>query len=181
MNLPNVISLGRLLSTPVVIWLILTDAVVWAFWAFSMAAMSDAIDGFIAKRFDSATILGAYLDALADKALLASVYVVLGAVGQLPLWLVLIVVFRDLLIVGGALLLWLLTRSFRIKPLMVSKVNTVAQIILAMMVLGRLGFGVTVEGAEIIQIYVVAAAALVSGASYMVGWMRIIGQAEIKQ
>ena len=146
-----------------------------------MAAMSDAIDGFIAKRFDSATILGAYLDALADKALLASVYVVLGAVGQLPLWLVLLVVFRDLLIVGGALLLWLLTRSFRIKPLMVSKVNTVAQIILAMMVLGRLGFGVTVEGAEIIQIYVVAAAALVSGASYMVGWMRIIGQAEIKQ
>ncbi|MFP6741923.1 MAG: CDP-alcohol phosphatidyltransferase family protein [Alphaproteobacteria bacterium] len=181
MNLPNVISLGRLLSTPVVIWLILTDAVVWAFWAFSMAAMSDAIDGFIAKRFDSATILGAYLDALADKALLASVYVVLGAVGQLPLWLVLLVVFRDLLIVGGALLLWLLTRSFRIKPLMVSKVNTVAQIILAMMVLGRLGFGVTVEGAEIIQIYVVAAAALVSGASYMMGWMRIIGQAEIKQ
>jgi cardiolipin synthase len=180
-NLPNVISLGRLLSTPVVIWLILTDAVVWAFWAFSMAAMSDAIDGFIAKRFDSATILGAYLDALADKALLASVYVVLGAVGQLPLWLVLLVVFRDLLIVGGALLLWLLTRSFRIKPLMVSKVNTVAQIILAMMVLGRLGFGVTVEGAEIIQIYVVAAAALVSGASYMMGWMRIIGQAEIKQ
>ena len=181
MNLPNVISLGRLLSTPVVIWLILTDAVVWAFWAFSMAAMSDAIDGFIAKRFDSATILGAYLGALADKALLASGSVVLGAVGQLPLWLVLLVVFRDLLIVGGALLLWLLTRSFRIKPLMVSKVNTVAQIILAMMVLGRLGFGVTVEGAEIIQIYVVAAAALVSGASYMVGWMRIIGQAEIKQ
>ncbi len=181
MNLPNLISLARLLSTPVVIWLILMDAMVPAFWVFSIAAISDAVDGFVAKRFDSETVLGTYLDALADKALLVSVYVVLGVLGQLPLWLVLLVVFRDLLIVGGALLLWLLARSFRIKPLMVSKVNTVAQIVLAMTVLGRLGFSMTVEGVELIQIYVVAATALVSGASYMMGWMRIIGQAEIER
>lgn len=181
MNLPNLISLARLLSTAVVIWLMLTDAMVLAFWVFFIAAISDAVDGFVAKRFDSETVLGAYLDALADKALLVGVYVVLGILGHLPLWLVLLVVFRDLLIVGGALLLWLLTRSFRIKPLMVSKMNTVAQIVLAMTVLGRLGLGVTVEGAELVQIYVVAATALVSGASYMVGWMRIIGKTEIEQ
>ena len=181
MNLPNLISLARLMSTPVVIWLILTDATMLAFWVFFIAAISDAVDGFIAKRFGSATVLGAYLDALADKALLVSVYVALGAVGHLPLCLVLLVVFRDLLIVGGALLLWLLASSFRIKPLMISKVNTVAQIVLAMTVLGRLGFGMTVEGVELIQIYVVAATTLVSGASYMMGWMRIIGQAEIEQ
>ncbi len=181
MNLPNLISLARLVSTPVVVWLILTDAMAPAFWVFSIAAISDAVDGFVAKRFDSETVLGAYLDALADKALLVSVYVVLGALGQLPLWLVLLVVFRDLLIVGGALLLWLLARSFRIKPLLVSKVNTVAQIVLAVTVLGRLGFDLTVEGVELVQIYVVAATALASGASYIMGWMRIIGQMEIEQ
>ena len=181
MNLPNLISLARLLSTPVVVWLMLTDAMALAFSLLFIAAISDAVDGFVAKRFDSETVLGAYLDALADKALLVSVYVALGTLGHLPLWLVLLVVFRDLLIVGGALLLWLLARSFRIKPLMVSKMNTVAQIVLAMTVLGRLGFGVTVEGAELVQIYVVAATALMSGASYMMGWMRIIGKTEIEQ
>lgn len=179
MNLPNIISLGRLLIAPVAIWLMLTGVMEAAFWVFVAAAVSDAVDGFIAKRFDLVTELGAYLDPLADKALLVSVYVVLGVLGHLPLWLVLLVVFRDLLIIGGVLLLWLLTRPFRMKPLMVSKVNTVAQIVLAATVLGELGLGVTVGAAVPVLVFAVAATTLVSGASYMVRWMRRFNQADI--
>ena len=181
MNLPNIISLARLLSTPVVIWLILMDAMAAAFWLFALAAFSDAVDGFVAKRFHGETVLGAYLDVLADKVLLAGVYVVLGALGHLPLWLVLLVVFRDLLIVGGVLLLRLLALPFKMRPLMVSKVNTVAQIVLGGVVLARLGFDLTVEDAEIVLIYGVAVTALASGASYIVEWMRVVGRTEIDE
>src|SRR5215470_10721027 len=105
LNLPNLISLGRLLLVPLAISLIL-DGKYWAaFWVFIIAGISDALDGFIAKHFDRRTRLGALLDPLADKVLLVSVYVTLGVAGQLWTWLVVLVVFRDIMIVGGFLLL----------------------------------------------------------------------------
>lgn len=180
-NLPNFISLARLLSTPVVVWLMLTGAMGLAFWLFALAALSDAVDGYIARRTHGETVLGAYLDVLADKVLLASVYVVLGALGYLPLWLVMLVVFRDLLIVGGVLLLRLLALPFKMRPLMVSKVNTVAQIMLGLAVLARLGFDLTVEDAEVVLIYGAAVTALASGAIYIVEWMRVVGRTEVNQ
>lgn len=187
MNLPNVISLARLLVAPVIVWLLLTGALGAAFWVFLLAAASDAADGLIAKRFGSATVLGSYLDPIADKTLLVSVYIVLGSLGHLPLWLVLLVVSRDILIVGGALLLWLYARSFRMKPLMVSKVNTVAQITLAAVVLGALGLdvGAGFAGAlgdlMTVLVYVVGATTMISGARYLVGWMRSIARVEIEE
>ena len=187
MNLPNIISLARLLVVPVTVWLMLTGALAVAFWVFLAAAVSDAVDGVIAKRFDSVTVLGSYLDPIADKTLLVSVYIVLGSLGHLPLWLVLLVVSRDLLIVGGALLLWLYARSFRMSPLMISKVNTVAQITLAAVVLGALGLdvGAGLAGAlgdvMVVLVYVVGATTLISGARYLAGWMRSIAQVEMEE
>ena len=178
MNLPNLISLARLLVTPVAVWLMLTGAMTAAFWVFLAAAVSDALDGMIAKRFDCVTVLGAYLDPLADKALLVSVYVVLGMLDKLPLWLVLLVVFRDILIIGGALLLWLHARSFRMRPLMVSKVNTTAQIVLAAAVLAVEGLGLPLDAAVQPLVYAVAATTLISGGSYLAGWLRSMAQAE---
>ncbi|MGH6946651.1 MAG: CDP-alcohol phosphatidyltransferase family protein, partial [Kiloniellales bacterium] len=96
--LPNLITLARLLVVPVAVYVILTEAFVAAFWIFVLAGISDAIDGAIAKRFRVTSELGAYLDPLADKALLVSVYVTLSQVDQLPVWLVILVVFRDVLI-----------------------------------------------------------------------------------
>ena len=105
LNLPNLISLGRLLLVPLAISLIL-DGEYWAaFWVFVVAGISDALDGFIAKRFDRRTRLGALLDPLADKVLLVSVYVTLGVAGQIWAWLVVLVVFRDIMIIGGFLLI----------------------------------------------------------------------------
>src|ERR1700745_4236522 len=105
LNLPNVISLGRLLLVPLAISLILEGSYWAAFWIFVVAGVSDALDGFIAKNFDQRTRLGALLDPLADKVLLVSVYVTLGIAGQLWPWLVVLVVFRDVMIIGGFLLI----------------------------------------------------------------------------
>ncbi|MBV8737887.1 MAG: CDP-alcohol phosphatidyltransferase family protein, partial [Alphaproteobacteria bacterium] len=105
LSLPNLISLGRLLLVPLAIWLILGHRYGAAFWIFIVAGISDALDGFIAKHFDRRTRLGALLDPIADKALLVSVYVTLGLANQLWPSLVILVVFRDVMIVGGFLLI----------------------------------------------------------------------------
>src|SRR3954467_13950722 len=101
LNLPNVITLARLASVPLAIWLVLGDRYAAAFWVFIGAGLSDAADGYIAKRFDRRTSLGAVLDPAADKALLTGLHVILFMTGHLPGWLVSLVVLRDALIVLG--------------------------------------------------------------------------------
>ncbi|MCX8231985.1 MAG: CDP-alcohol phosphatidyltransferase family protein, partial [Alphaproteobacteria bacterium] len=102
-HLPNIISLARILMVPVVVWLVVIGELGGAFWVFIAAVISDAVDGFIAKRFDAVTEVGIYLDPVADKALLVSIFVALGAAGLVSLWLVILVVSREVLIVGGIL------------------------------------------------------------------------------
>jgi cardiolipin synthase len=183
-NLPNIISLSRLIITPIILWLMLTGAFLGAFWLFLAAAVSDALDGAIAKRFDMVTVLGGYLDPIADKTMLVGVFLVLGSLGHLPVWIVLLVVSRDALIIGGALLLWMLERPFWMKPLIVSKVNTVCQIALAVTVLGFLGlssahdFIVTLGVMVDILMVVVAVTTLVSGGAYLVMWARRMNHGE---
>ena len=176
MNLPNVISLGRLLAVPVAVWLILSDQLLVAFWVFVAAGVSDAVDGFIAKRFDAETEFGRYLDPIADKVLLVSVYLALGNEGYLETWLVIMVVFRDALIVGGALLFQTLTQSLTMQPLMISKVNTVTQIVLAAAVLGVHGYAIAGDGVaeDVVEVlvYAVTVTTLLSGGAYVVTWSR---------
>ena len=172
MNLPNAISLARLFSAPLVVWLILSDQTKVAFWVFLIAAVSDGVDGFIAKRRGMETVLGGFLDPIADKVLLVGAYAALGSNGILALWLVILVIFRDLLIVGGALLFRLLTRSLDMEPLMISKVNTVAQIVLAAVVLGNGGLGLGLATLINGLVIVVAATTLASGAAYVIQWTR---------
>src|ERR1041385_9515241 len=129
-----------------------------AFWLFVAAGVSDAVDGYLAKHFDSKTELGAYLDPLADKALLVGIYLTLGWVGLIPLWLVILVAFRDLTIVGGALLEHTITQSFKSRPMMISKINTALQIALAAIVLAQHGPGVPTlwGGGTLLSVVVVA-------------------------
>jgi cardiolipin synthase (CMP-forming) len=169
-NLPNLITLGRLLCVPLAIWLVLSDDLGAAFWLFVAAGLSDAVDGFIAKRFDQRSRLGALLDPIADKALLVSMYVTLGVAGHLPNWLVILVVFRDVLIVGGFLLVTALAHAMRWEPLLVSKLNTALQIALIAVVLGRIGLHIPDFGLGRLLIYAVAATTVISGAGYLVRW-----------
>ena len=172
-SLPNLISLARLLCVPVTIWLIVTNNIQAAFWVFVAAGVSDAVDGFIAKRFNAETAVGRYIDPLADKALLVSVYVALGVRGALPDWLVILVVFRDVLIVGGAMLAALFTdEPVRTKPLLISKVNTLMQILVVVVVLAGLGFALDDRGTLPLLIYGAAATTVLSGAAYLVRWVR---------
>jgi cardiolipin synthase len=143
-----------------------------AFWLFIAAGISDAADGYIAKRFGAQSELGSYLDPLADKALLVSIYLALGAGEYLPPWLVIVVVWRDILIIGGALLYHTLTHNLKMEPLLISKINTLAQIVLAGYVMGSKAFGISVDGLSVIMIWAVAATTVLSGAVYVIGWLR---------
>lgn len=179
LNLPNLISLGRLLLVPLAISLILEGSYWAAFWIFVIAGISDALDGFIAKRFDRRTRLGALLDPLADKALLVSVYVTLGIAGQLWAWLVVLVVFRDAMIVGGFLLIQAIgaaTKPFH--PLFISKINTGVQVALVGYVLARRGLGAEPGVLDLVLSLAVAATTLVSGLTYLVRWARILARSE---
>ncbi len=178
MSLPNTISLARLLSVPLTVWLLLVDEMLAAFILFVLAGVSDAGDGFIAKRYDNVTELGSYLDPIADKTLLVAVYVTLGLQDHLPVWLVILVVFRDLLIIGGAVLLALLGYSIRITPLKVSKANTAAQITLAAVVMGQLALELSLALVVELLILVVAATTVLSGGRYLVEWTRRLSNSE---
>lgn len=178
MNLPNLITLARLLSVPIVIWAMLADEMALAFWLFIAAGISDAIDGFLAKRFHTQTVVGGFLDPLADKALLVSVFITLGKIGHLPLWIVILVVSRDVLIVGGAILFQTLTQALKPEPLMVSKLNTVAQIVLAATTLGELAMGADWHMAITLLIWTAAVTTLASGGSYIVQWSRRVSTME---
>lgn len=177
-NLPNFLSFARLLSVPLIVWLVLDNRMMAAFWLFVAAGISDAVDGYLAKHFDSKTELGAYLDPLADKALLVGIYVTLGWVGHIPLWLVILVAFRDLTIVGGALLEHTLTQSFKSRPMMISKLNTALQIALAAVVLAHLGLGFDDFGATHMLVLIVAATTVLSGLLYLINWTRRVNNSQ---
>ena len=99
MSIPNIITLGRIILVPVIVWAIASNQMEVAFAIFVVAGVSDAVDGFLAKRFNMASELGALLDPLADKALLVSIYIALGIWGAVPRWIVILVVSRDIMIV----------------------------------------------------------------------------------
>lgn len=161
---------------PVAVWLIQIGEFGWAFWLFVLAGVSDAVDGFIARAFGARTILGGYLDPLADKALLVSVYVALGWAGHLPSWLVILVVFRDIVIIGGVLLLYTLKESFAMQPSWTSKVNTVAQISLAAAVLAINGLGINDRGVADVLVWVTGATTAISGFGYIIQGSRMLNR-----
>jgi cardiolipin synthase len=173
LNIPNLITLGRILLVPIVVWAIATPGAMWiAFLLFLAAGVSDAVDGYLAKRFQMTTELGAYLDPLADKALIVSIYLTLGINNLIPRWLVILVVSRDILIVGGIMLSWLVGNPLKIKPLLVSKLNTVAQIVFACVVLGSLGFSIPADTLIVVLMGLVAVLTLLSIAAYLAEWVR---------
>jgi len=172
LSIPNLITLGRILLVPVVVWAIASGAIWIAFLLFVAAGVSDAVDGFLAKRFHMTTELGAYLDPLADKALIVSIYLTLGINNMIPGWLVILVVSRDIMIVGAVMLSWLVGTPLKVKPLLVSKLNTVAQIVYACVVLGTLGFDYRLPILTLVLMGLVAALTLLSVAAYVAEWVR---------
>ncbi len=177
-HVPNIISVARLLAVPLVVFFALHDRMVAAFWLFVAAGVSDAVDGFIAKRFNAGSVLGGFLDPLADKALLVALFIVGAHKNFFPDWLVIMVVFRDAMILGGAMLFHTITRSLSMDPLTVSKVNTAAQIVLVAAALAIRGYGLDLGVVQTVLELLVAATTVASGAAYLVKWSRLAVEIE---
>ena len=178
LSIPNLITLARILLVPVVVWAITAGEMQIAFVLFLAAGISDAVDGFLAKRFAMATKLGAYLDPLADKAMLVSIYVALGVTNAIPRWLVILVVSRDIMIVGAVILSWLVDHPVAMKPLMVSKLNTAAQIVFAALKLASLAIGFDAEPFLTIVLVLVVILTLLSISAYLREWVRHMNSVE---
>jgi cardiolipin synthase len=167
-TLPNAITFARLCAVPATVWLVLQHRLDLAFWLFVAAGISDGVDGWLARVRNARSVVGAILDPIADKALLVSIYVTLAAIGVLPDWLAILVVFRDLLIVGGVILLYLLGQPPAIQPILLSKANTVLQITLAAGALLVAGWQLDVGPLIEALVLATAATTVASGAAYVV-------------
>ncbi len=170
MYLPNLLSLARLAMVPWLVILLNQQQFGWSLAVFVVAGISDALDGIIAKRFDAQTALGAILDPLADKVLLVSSYIMLSVGGYLPFWLMVVVVFRDAVIVGGYVLMMLFFGSVKMRPLIISKANTCSQITYVVILLATLSWSLDMDMLLTVTSLIVLFTSVVSGSIYVYIW-----------
>ena len=179
MNFANIITVVRLLITPIIVWLIFSSYYGLGLIFFVFSGLSDALDGFIAKKYNQRTILGSYLDPVADKVLIVSSILALGYMGAIPPWLIILIVSRDLAILGAVIISWLVERSLKIEPIISSKINTFLQIFYTGLILLSLTYQ-----EEIIYLdnfilptfsILIALSTLSSWFSYLILWLRSMG------
>ncbi len=170
--LPNAISLLRIVLIVPILLYILDGRYAWALALFFVAGFSDGIDGYLAKRFNWHTRLGALLDPVADKLLVASTFIVLAYTQHIPAWLAVVVISRDIIIVGGATAYNFLVKPVQGEPTRISKLNTALELMLLLFVLSRAAFdwpnavAVTILGAAVLVTVVI------SGVDYVWSWSR---------
>ncbi len=133
--IPNLLTLLRIAACPVLVLLLRDRSYDVAMMLFLAAGITDGLDGYIAKRYNCVSSFGAILDPIADKLLIASAYIMLAMLGGIPFWLLIVVIFRDLIIVAGYLLLVMMGDEVPMKPTYISKINTFLQISLVIAVL----------------------------------------------
>ncbi len=172
LNIPNLITVIRIILVPVIIILITSKSYASALWFFLAAGVSDALDGYIARRFDLRTTLGATLDPLADKILIIASVIALSRLGLLPVWLMLVVVCRDLIIAAGAVAWHLVIGPLEMSPLIASKVNTSMQVVMIFLVLWKAS---GMEGISVLLPFLFAMVlffSLFSGFQYVFVWSK---------
>lgn len=172
MTLPNYITIARFLMVPLIVLAMINGEMLTAFILFMLAGISDGIDGFIARQFNQRSELGTWLDPVADKFMLVSVFVMLGWLGVVPSWLVILAVSRDGLIVGAVVLSSLMEHPIELRPLMVSKATTMVQIILVILVLADLAGLAALDAYIGWMIYAVAVLTIASAGAYLVTWLK---------
>jgi len=180
MNLPNLITISRLLITPYIVWLLLIESYLFGFIFFLLCGVSDALDGYLAKRFNQKTLLGSYLDPIADKFLIVSAIVLLGYNGYVPVWLIIIIVSRDIAIFGAVIISWMLGTNLRIEPLLISKINTFLQILYIiltfMVILNDIYFEQLMLSLHEIITFLIAITTIISWLSYLKIWLINVNQ-----
>jgi cardiolipin synthase len=177
MNIPNLLTLLRIVLVPVIVILLIQSLYVKALLVFIVAALSDVLDGFLARVLHQQTALGAYLDPIADKALLASSFVTLSVLHHIPGWLTVIVISRDVIILLGISILSIMSISVKIRPTFVSKITTALQLATVLMVLSnRCLPGSFNEIWQTALFWVTAFFTVISGLNYMMRGQKLINQ-----
>lgn len=175
--LPNFLTGLRLAAAPVFAYLVIAARYDEAFAVFAFAGISDAADGFLAKRFRLTTAFGRFLDPAADKLLMLASFLALTAVGIVPIWLTALVIARDVGIVFGAFLAWALDLPLKIAPSQLGKICTAAQIGYIALILVFLLFALDLPATSAAAAVFVGAVTLVSGVSYAALWLRALARA----
>ena len=176
-QIPNVITVVRVLLVIPTTWYLIEAEYLHALVLMTVAGASDAVDGWLARRFDWVTRFGAALDPMADKILVGVLFIALTLQGRLPLWVAGIAIARDVVIVGGATAYRILFKHIEFEPTLLSKANTALQIVMLLLLLLSLcGFEYLSPIAQAINdpygYWIVSALALASGVDYVVTWGR---------
>ncbi len=175
MTIPNLLTFGRILLTPVLAWFLLRRWTTAAFFVFFVAGMTDAFDGLLARSLNQKSRLGAYIDPLADKLLLVTSFLLLWNIGEIPLWLVLITVGRDLMILSGFFVLVFYQVRFEIKPLISSKLTTLFQLGTVFTILGK--HVVTLPEWMYSALFITTAGfSIFSGGQYLLNGLSLLGR-----
>ena len=174
MNLPNYITLLRIVLIPFFINLMIYAYYREALMVFIAACLTDALDGMIARLTNSKTDLGAFLDPMADKLLILSAFVTLVLLDMLPVWLVIIVVSRDIILVLGSIAIYFTGHQFTARPSIVGKATTVLQFIVVTLSLVLKNFG-TEWGLMTFLLWTTAGFTLASGVQYIARGVKIVG------
>lgn len=177
MNLPNLITVGRIILVPVIVIFLIHDQLLAAFLAFILAGICDALDGFVARALNQQTALGAFLDPVADKLLLTTIYVFMAFFHKAPGWLAVLVASRDFLIIGGiAVLAW--NNQFpSMRPTLDSKITTFLQLVTMAYLLGK--EYLPVQGwLTVVLLTSTAVFTVISGLRYIVIGIRIFENQE---
>jgi len=166
MNIPNLLTLFRILLIPLLVIFLMEGREDYALLVFVAAAISDGLDGFIARVFKQKTQLGAYIDPIADKLLIGTSYVTLAILDMLPGWLAVIVISRDVIILVGLAILLLNDRPITIRPVIDSKLTTLLQLLVVLYFLGKETFHILLP-MENYFLFFTAAMTLFSGFHYI--------------
>jgi cardiolipin synthase len=172
MNLPNALTLLRLVLVPFLVYLLHDGAYAMALALFAFAGLTDAVDGYVAKHFHQETELGKFLDPVADKALVVALYISLTWLGWIPFWLMVAVVARDGIIVVGALGFQYLTGALEMAPTVLSKANTAFQLGYVALVLLDAAAAMDLAGWRKLLAGVVLVTTVASGLQYVLVWLR---------
>jgi cardiolipin synthase len=168
LTLPNLLTASRLVLVPFVVWRLAAGDVAMAFWLFTAAALTDLLDGSLARLLDQKSVLGAWLDPIADKAMLLSTLLILVWLAALPLWLGVLVALRDVVVLLGAAAYRRLTGGLEVAPTWWGKAATAAEFVLVSLVLADLALG---WGLEFLAQLAVATGLLVSISGLHYVWL----------
>jgi cardiolipin synthase len=170
--LPNAISIMRIFLILPILMLFVNDEFGWALGLFLIAGLSDGVDGYLAKKYHWDTRLGAFLDPAGDKLLVAWSYGTLAFLGHIPVWLAVVVIFRDVVIVAGSFMYHYLVRRLDGEPTRISKLNTALEFVFLVFVMSKAGYGWPDDITIIVLGASVLVTVVISGYDYVWNWVR---------